>query len=71
MIGERGMRYIGPIEHLRGKLATVKMDVGEVTFTVYAQFDEIGLTRSGDPADFNYLGFGWHAFERKDFEDEE
>jgi len=75
------MRYIGPIAHLRGKLAFVKPPSIKESKHVWAQFDDLWLTRSGMILPGKYrlgeggfgtlpepaLGLDWHEFDAGDF----
>lgn len=68
--------YIGPIEHLKGKTALLRVATHDY---VVAQFDDRSLRRdTSEPFDFDppvvtalpadALGFGWHAFPQRDFQ---
>ena len=66
--------YIGPLQHLQGKTAMLREPPEEGY--VMAQFDDMLVTRSGNPLpnflpNHDALGFGWHVFKRNDFEVEE
>ena len=67
--------YIGPTEHLRGKLAIIRTATHGC---VVAQFEDKSLTLQADqtvevqvddgPWHDKSLGFGWHAFPESHFE---
>lgn len=68
--------YIGPIEHLRGQTALLRIATHGY---VVAQFNDRSA-RKGTPEPFDFesptiveipddaLGFGWHAFPEKHFQ---
>lgn len=61
--------YVGPVEHLQGKEALIQPDpLLEVEMSTMgvpwlAQFDDTTLMRDG-----KRLAYGWHLFERDEFE---
>lgn len=68
--------YIGPLQHLQGKTALIRVATHE---HVVAQFDDKQLSKqpnvrysfcaNSDERDAPYdaLGFGWHAFPQEHF----
>ena len=61
------MRYVGPIENLKGKTALIVDGpemYGDDPGIVRAQFDERNLMHKGA-----HMASGWHPAKRTDFED--
>lgn len=54
--------YIGPVQQLQGENALLRPDEQQPRM-VLAQFDRLDLEQNGAQ-----LAFGWHLFERKDFQ---
>jgi hypothetical protein len=70
------VRYVGDIEHLKGKTAITYDGPDERLDTIRVQFDDMAVSRTGyltssdevPEWEEHSLGFGYHEFPAADFE---